>query len=188
MSCQIISKLGEHVFWIFWILFSWCLYLSILITGSKAFSSGSEIYLKLGIMIWLILQTVSSAPKVARFYVIGPSDPIGALVGHQKAASHIFWIYLVLFNWWWKSWFLSFLCSPGVHTGTQAHISQLRIWNVYGFEQSKSFHELKNRVKMTLKPKNNCIFLKHKLWAFQWHISCQYMKKLFFCHFLMYEL
>ena len=35
-------------------------------------------------MIWLILLTVSGAPKVGRFYVSAPSAPNGALVGHQK--------------------------------------------------------------------------------------------------------
>ena len=38
--------------------------------------------------------------------------------------------------------------------------------------------------EMTLKPKNNYRFLKHKSRAFQWYISCQCMKKLIFCHFL----
>ena len=41
---------------------------------------------------------------------------------------------------------------------------------------------------MTLKPKNNYIFLKHKLSAFQWYITCHNIRKLIFCHFLMYEL
>ena len=34
-------------------------------------------------------------------------------------------------------------------------------------------YELQNGLKMTLKPTNNDRFLKHKLWAFQWYISCK---------------
>ena len=49
-------------------------------------------------------------------------------------------------------------------------------------------YELQNGFKMTLKPKNNYIFLKHKLSAFQWYITCHDIRKLIFCHFLMYEL
>ena len=42
---------------------------------------------------------------------------------------------------------------------------------------------------MTLKLKNNYSFLKHKLWAFQWYITCDHdIRKLIFCHFFMYEL
>ena len=44
-------------------------------------------------------------------------------------------------------------------------------------------YELQNGVKMTLKPKNNYIFLKHKLSAFQWYITCHDIRKLIFCHF-----
>ena len=47
-------------------------------------------------------------------------------------------------------------------------------------------YELQNGFKMTLKPKNNYIFLKHKLSAFQWYITCHDIRKLIFCHFLMY--
>ena len=43
-------------------------------------------------------------------------------------------------------------------------------------------------IKMALKPKNNYRFLNHKLWAFQWYITCHDIRKLNFCHFLMYEL
>ena len=64
-----------------------------------------NIYVKLGIMIWLILlQTVSGATKVWRFYVSATSATYVALVWRQKAASHIVWVYLVLFNWWASKW------------------------------------------------------------------------------------
>ena len=43
-----------------------------------------------------------------------------------------------------------------------------------------------NDLKMTFKLKNNYRFLKHKLPAFQWYITCHDIRKLIFCHFLMY--
>ena len=59
-----------------------------------------SIYVKLAIMIWLILQTVSGTSKVRYFYVCTSSTSNEVQVRYQKATSHVFWIYLVLLSWW----------------------------------------------------------------------------------------
>ena len=42
-----------------------------------------------------------------------------------------------------------------------------------------------NDLKMTFKLKSNYRFLKHKLSAFHWYISCHDVKKLIFCQYDM---
>ena len=53
-----------------------------------------KIYLKLGIMSWLVLQTVSGTTKVWYFYVSTTSTTNVVQVWYQKGAPHVFWIFL----------------------------------------------------------------------------------------------
>ena len=53
-----------------------------------------NIYVKLGIMIWLVLQTVSGTTKVWYFYVSTTSTTNVVQVWYQKGAPFVFWIFL----------------------------------------------------------------------------------------------
>ena len=120
-------------------------------TGTRAHSIQLRIwniYVKLGIMIWLILQTVSGTTKVWYFYVSTTSTTNVVQVWYQKAASHIFWIYLVLFNWWASKWFWAEQKLPWASKWAQNDPQarkQLQILKAYTFTfpmiYSKSIYE-----------------------------------------------